>query len=299
MKTGRFFWGTFFVVIGLLLLLANTDYIRVDWSLSWKFWPLILVFWGLSKFTENRGAKAVFATLNGIILACIVFGFFTFQWFFGPTDDSEPARYTQHLSEPYDSSIERASFTFHGGAGRFVMQNTTENLADAQTESGFGQYELDKSTEDGTADVVLSMRDQRRFRFFGRIRNEADIQLNAKPAWEMRFEAGASKLDLDLSPYKTERVIIDAGASTIRIRLGDRADETNVRVKTGVSSVRIEVPSSAGCEVYDNSHIGSTDFDNLSKMSGNRWKSDNFDTAAKKIHVSIDAGVSSIRLRRY
>ncbi len=299
MKTGRIFWGTFFVVVGLLLLLSNTSSFQIDWSLSWKFWPLILVFWGLSKFTENRGIRAVFAGLNGVLIACIVFGFFSFQWFWGPEDESEPARYTQHFSEPYDNTIERARFSFHGGAGRFVMEDTTFNLADAETESGFGPYEMDQSVNDGIADVTLRMKDQRRFRFFGRMHNDANIRLNAKPTWEMEFNAGAAKLDLDLTPYKTEQVTIEAGASTILVRLGDRTNEANVHVKTGVSSVRIEVPSSAGCEVYDNAHIGSTNFDDLSKVGDRRWQSDNFENAAKKIYVTIDAGVSSVHVSRY
>ncbi len=299
MKIGRFFWGTFFVVVGLLFLLSNTSALQVDWSLSWKFWPLILVFWGLSKFTENRAVKAVFATLNGILFACMVYGFFSFQWFLGPEDSSEPARYSQHLSEPYDASVAHASFEFHGGAGRFSVGDTTANLVDAATEGSFGSYTLDKDENDGTTEVTLRMEDRRHFRFFGRLQNEAAIRLNANPAWEMRFNTGASKVNLDLTPYNVERLVIDAGVSTIRVRLGDRADEANVHVKTGVSSVRIDVPSAAGCEVYDNAHVGSTNFDDLSKTDDNRWRSDNFESAAKKIYITFDAGVSSVRVRRY
>ncbi len=299
MKTGRFFWGTFFVVIGVLVLLSNLDYVQIDWSLSWKFWPLILIFWGASKFTEIRGIKALFATLNGVLLACMVFGFFSFQWFTGPYDDNEPLRYTQTLSEPFDSTLDHATFHFSGGAGRFMMEKTTDNLVEARTESAFGQYELDQSQEDGSADVSLRMMDRRSYRFFGRMGNRANIQLNSEPAWEMRFNVGASKLDLDLSPYKAEQVTIDAGVSTIRVRLGDRANETNVRIKTGLSSVRIEVPSSVGCEVYDNAHIGRTEFDDFSRAGTARWQTDNFESAGKKIFIEVDAGVSSIRVKRY
>ena len=299
MKTGRFFWGTFFVVAGVLLLLSNLEYFNIDWSFTWKLWPLILVFWGLSKFTDHRGIRAVFAILNGLIVACMVFGFFSFQWFTGPFDDTVSTRYSQTLSEPYDSSIERATFTFSGGAGTFVMRTSTDNLIDAKTESGFGQYELDNSAENGTADVSLHMRDRRRFRFFGRMRNQADIQLNAKPTWDMRFNVGASKLDLDLTPYKTEQITMDAGATTIRLRLGDRSDETNLHVKTGVSSVRIEIPTSSACEIYDNAHVGTTHFEDFSNVGGDRWQTDNYDKASKKITISIDAGVSSVRVRRY
>jgi hypothetical protein len=299
MKTGRFFWGAFFVVIGLLLLFNNLGYLHIDWGYSWRLWPLILIFWGLSKFTENRAVKAAFASFNGIVLACMVFGFFSFQWVNASFDDSEPPQYSQHFSEPFDSAIDKADFSFNGGAGKFVMEETTKDLVEAQTESGLGRYELSNYDDDGTANVSLSMKDQRSFRFFGRLRNRAEIRLNDQPSWVMRFHTGAARLDLDLSPYKTDRVLIDAGLSSIHIKLGDRSEETTMRIKTGVSTVRIEVPTTAGCEIRDNSHVGDTDYDGFTKADDNTWHTDNFDGATKKIYIDVDTGVSSVRVLRY
>ena len=299
MKTGRFFWGAFFVVIGLLLLLNNLGYLQIDWGYSWRLWPLILIFWGLSKFTQNRPVRAGLASLNGIVLACIIFGFFSFQWVDSSLDDSLPRQYSQNLSEPFDSAIDNAEFTFSAGAGKFEMEGTTQDLIDAQTENGLGRYELEKYDDDGKTRVSLRMRDQRVFRFFGRLRNSAAVRLNDQPSWVMRFEVGASKLDLDLQPYKVEKVTIDGGLSTIHLKLGDRSDETDVRVKTGVSSVRIEIPSSSGCEIRDNAHIGSTHFEGFSKSDGDTWQTDNMDTASKKIFIDVDTGVSGVRITRY
>lgn len=299
MKTGRFFWGAFFVTIGVLLLLGNLRYLQIDWSYSWRMWPLILIFWGLSKFTDNRPVKATFASLNGVILACIVFGFFSFQWIDYSFDEKEPLKYSQHFSEPFDSSITDAEFHFSAGAGKFVVEETSQDLIEARTESGFGRYDLARSDDDGTTQVSLRMRDRRPFRFFGRLNNRAEIRLNDAPTWTMRFEAGASKLDLDLRPYKIERMTIDAGLSTIRLRLGDRTEESYVRVKTGVSTVRIEVPSAAGCEIRDNAHIGSIDYDGFTKEGDDTWQTDGFDNATKKIFIDVNTGVSSVRVIRY
>jgi hypothetical protein len=299
MRTGRFFWGAFFVVVGVLALSSNLDYLHLDLSYSWRLWPLILVFWGLSKFTQNWAVKGVFAGLNGLLFACIVVGFFSFQWINVSYDDDDVPRYSQHLSEPYDASIERATFNFSSGAGKFRVKSTTDSLIDAETESGLGRYDLDRYDDDGSTELTLRMRDSRSFRFFGKFRNRADIRLNDRPTWEMHFKAGASNLDLDLTPFKTRKVTIDAGVSTIRVKLGNRLDESDVRVKTGVSSVHLDVPATSGCEIRDDAHIGSTDFNGFEKMTGTRWQTDNFDSASKKIYIQIESGVSSIRVRRY
>jgi Cell wall-active antibiotics response LiaF, C-terminal/LiaI-LiaF-like transmembrane region len=298
MKSGHFFWGSFFVALGLILLLYSISFLHMDWGYAWKLWPLILVFWGLSKFTQQKALRATLAGLNGIIFACIVFSFFTFQWFDFTFDDEKQPQYSQHFSEPYDSSITKAAFSFEGGAGKFAIDETSGDLAEAQTESGYGEYEMEKYEEDGVTHVSLKMEDGRRFRLFHRFKNRAEIRLNSRPTWDVEFHSGASELNLDLTPYKVDKVIIDGGVSSIRIKLGDRSDETFVKVKAGVSSVKIEVPSESGCEIDDNAHLGNKHYEDFNKAGNHRWETDNFDTASKKVHIDVNTGVSTVEVIR-
>ncbi len=298
MKSGHFFWGSFFVAVGLLLLLNNLSFVHIELGYAWRLWPLILVFWGLSKFVQQKPIRATLAGLNGIIAACIVFSFFTFQWFDFSFDDEEPPQYSQHFSEPYDSTIDRATFAFEGGAGKFVMEETSNALAEAQTETGYGEYEMEKYEEDGVAHVSLRMEDRKKFRLFHRFKNRADIRLNSRPAWDVEFHSGASELNLDLTPYKIDRVTIDGGVSNIHLKLGDRSDETFVKVKAGVSTVRIEVPSNSGCEIEDNAQLGSKHYEGFAKVGDRQWQTDNYDEASKKIHIDVKTGVSTIKVIR-
>jgi hypothetical protein len=55
MNTSRFFWGTLWIVAGVLILLAKLDIMTLQVGSLWKFWPLVLVLWGIGLFT---GAKA-------------------------------------------------------------------------------------------------------------------------------------------------------------------------------------------------------------------------------------------------
>ncbi len=298
MKSGHFFWGSFFVAMGLLLLLNNLSFVHVDWGYAWRLWPLILVFWGLSKFVQQKAVRASLAGLNGLIVACIVFSFFTFQWFDFSFDDEKPAKYSQQFSEPYDSTITRATFAFEGGAGKFTIDETTDKLAEARTESNYGEYEMEKYEEDGIAHVNLKMEDRKKFRLFHELRNRAEIRLSGRPTWDIEFHSGASELDIDLTSYKIDRVIIDGGVSNIRLKLGDRSAETFVTVKAGVSSVRIEVPSESGCEIEDNVHLGGKQYDEFTKVGNRHWETDNFDDATKKVHIDVSTGVSTVKVIR-
>jgi hypothetical protein len=179
------------------------------------------------------------------------------------------------------------------------METTSNDLVEAHTDNNLGQFVIDKSQDDETANVTLRMSDRKVFRGFRGLRNHADIRLNTLPTWDMRFGVGACKLLLDLTPYKTEKIDVDAGVSMIRIKLGDRSEKTQVRVKTGVSSVRIDVPSSVGCEIRDNAHVGSTSYDGFSETGDGYWRSENFASASKKIYIDVQTGVTSVRIERY
>jgi hypothetical protein len=298
MKSGHFFWGSFFVAIGLLLLLNNLSFVHIDWGYAWRLWPLILVFWGASRLTQQKTVRAALSGLNGVVFACIIFSFFTFQWFDYTFDDKETPRYSQHFSEPYDSSIANATFSFEGGAGRFVIDETTDALAEAQTESGYGDYEMEKYEEDGVAHVNLRMEERRRFRLFHKSRNRAEIRLNSHPIWDIEFHSGASEVNLDLTPFKVDRIIIDGGVSSIRLRVGNRSEETVVKVKAGVSKVVIEVPMESGCEIEDNAHLGSKHYEDFTKVGGHLWQTDNYDTATKKVRIDVNTGVSTVKVIR-
>jgi hypothetical protein len=75
------------------------------------------------------------------------------------------------------------------------------------------------------------------------------IRLSQDPEWDVDFNLGAAKLDADLASLRTPWVAIDAGASTVDVRVGCQRPESPVEVQAGLSSITPEVPRSAGCEV--------------------------------------------------
>ena len=45
-------WGLILIVVGVVFLLQNVFNIEV-WDYAWKFWPLILILWGLQKLLDG------------------------------------------------------------------------------------------------------------------------------------------------------------------------------------------------------------------------------------------------------
>lgn len=299
MKAGKLFWGMLFIVLGALFLLSNLGLMNVDWSFVARLWPLILVFWGVAALVGGQSPRwyaIVFVIIICLILAAIVEAF---NWFEREDYTFESPRYAEHFTEPYESGVDRASLVFEAGAGHFLIEGTTDQLIDASTITDFGKYSLERVSGMHSEQLWLRLKKARWNWNFGRSRNRADVRLNPNPTWDMKFKVGAASVDFDLSPYETEDIRLDGGAASIQLRLGERAAETKLRLKAGVSSISIEVPSSSGCEISVEAPLSSKHFSDFEKVSSGTYRTANFDTATHRIYIDVEAGISSLRVSRY
>ena len=130
-------------------------------------------------------------------------------------------------------------------------------------------------------------------------RNNVEMALNEKPEWDLNFDVGAASLDLDLTPYIISKVDIDMGAAALNIKLGDKSDLTRVKIKAGASDIDILIPDSVGCEINSDVSLSSKYYQGFEKVKKDIYRTDNFDSAKKRIYIEIDCGVSSVDVRKY
>ena len=298
MRTGRIFWGVFFLCVGIVLLLARFDVLHLHFFSLWRYWPIFLVLWGVAILVGNRTAKWVIAVLAAITLAIILAGAISLPWVDNGSDEGVFVS-ERDYAEPYDASMGRASLIFNSGAGTFSIKDTTNELIAGSFHTSMGEYQFDHERIDDVEQVRVSLEGKKPVWRFGRWHNRAEVRLNPSPIWDMRFEVGAAKFDLDASPFKVGSLRVNSGASDVRVKLGSLADETHLAIHCGASSIRIQVPDSAGCEVKIDAPLSSKSLHGFEKMGNGRYRTENFDGAAKRISIDIGAGVSSIRVNRY
>ena len=296
------FWGIFFLVIGGLFLLSNLGIFDVNWDTIWRLWPLILIFWGLTIVVGRQRPPAWAVVLMILLIVFMVIAAFTSAWFnrdFDMSWNGSRELNTQTFEEPYAPTTEHATFRLQSGAGKFYIRDTTNQLIRATTEVSFGKYALSREQSDNIAYVTLDFEGRSRHINFGGMRNRAEVQLNVKPTWDITVEVGAATVNFDLSPYKVDQLRVSAGASSMKFRLGDRSEETRVKIETGASSTTIEVPQSVGCELRLATTLSGKKVSGFEKVSSNRYQTPDFDSAKKKIYIDVQAGVSQIRVSRY
>ena len=221
--------------------------------------------------------------------------------------DNENLRSGTFMEEMPTPAPATASFVLEGGAATFRMGETTAKLIDARTKTLNGySMSIDgaKSSQpnirltpakDGEH-VNLNLTDLNNMEGFG----EVAVQLNPAPLWDMQMDFGAGNADFDLSRYAVKSLKIEAGAANLTLRLGDRAEQSDVRVSSGMAAVTINVPKGAGVKITTDGGLNSTSIDSdFDKTGSNTYLSPNYGTAAKKITIRYDGGLSSLTVARY
>jgi hypothetical protein len=56
--SGSIFWGLVFVVFGVLVLARNLGYPIPLWTVFSRYWPVLLIVWGLFKLVDSFGSGA-------------------------------------------------------------------------------------------------------------------------------------------------------------------------------------------------------------------------------------------------
>jgi hypothetical protein len=299
MKLSRLFWGVLFLIFGGLVLFSNLGLLHVNWVTIWRLWPFLLIVWGLSLIVGKERPKWYVVLLMAVLMLFMITAVFVSDWFDRDYDYVFRKANHQTFVEPYSAGIERASFALSSGAGKFSLRDTTAQLFEASTDVTVGSYTLEKDRSGDTESLTLSYKGRSRHWNFGGYRNRAEVRLNSNPVWDIDLNAGASSVDFDLSPYKIERLEIKAGASSLKVRLGDRSDEAHLRIQAGVSSIDVEVPENVGCEVRTHGGLSSKRISGFKSVGRGTYQTSDFDAAKKRIYLEIDAGVSSIRVSRY
>ncbi len=301
MRVSRLFAGVLIVLLGIALFLSNFDILRLDWHFVFRLWPVLLVLAGISVLVPNPKWRAALYTLTLVLVIGWIVSAASVGWgslsnlFHGDGGNIQSQEFTQDLGK----DVRHAVLSIKGGAGSFTINDTASGLFAASTQSNIGRYSFDSDKEGTTQSMELAFQGRDNELHFGGSRNTVDMSLNTKPDWELNADVGASSVNFDLTPYVIRRATIKAGASSITVRLGDRSDSTRLRLETGVSSLTVYVPMTAGCRIRDNAELSSKSFPDFTKTDDGYYRSENYDSAKKKIFIDVDAGVSSVKVRRY
>lgn len=297
MKSALFFWGTFLIFTGVLLLLNNFNLLTADFSELVGWWPLLLVIWGAVLLKIPELAKNILMALAGVLSAMIIITFISggisfVDSFKGNKDFENETTSNCNRSEAVPAKgIKDAKLNFSGGAGKFVVGSTDEYLY--KINSGSALCDIDIDNPDDTT-IVLN---------YSFVDNDgggrySKIEVYDMLDWDIDISAGASSLILNLNELKVKSLSIDAGASNATIKLSADFPITKVKINCGAATLEIEIPNDAACSVQGDMTLSKTNFAGLSMNSSGVFISDNYYQNVNKIDFYIDGTLSNISIIR-
>jgi len=221
MKAGRVFWGTLFLVLGILILLHNFVDLTLPWEVIWKFWPFVLILIGLSALTKGREYRWLFNAGTALVAGFVLFASVQNGCSRVRNVFENGTYFTDRMNVMYDTTIQEANLVIEGGGGSYRIEDTTGHLVEARTKTSFGNYFFNEMRDSGKAFVELKLRDNKIKFHGGNIKNAVRLAMNTAPIWSLDVNVGAAAVDLDLTPYKVKEINVDAGAASIEMRLGN------------------------------------------------------------------------------
>lgn len=302
MKTDKIFWGIFLVFIGGIFLLENFNIIDFSWSYIWRFWPVILILIGVNLLFKNSNSKL--AILLTAVITIITLGFLAFKGLqvnhFDKREKDNTAVVAQTYSEDFDQKYKTATLNIKGGASKFLINDFSAKLFEADLSENKFKYYLKKIDADST--VVLNFNGKGKnlnYSFGDDDFNDINMKLSAQPVWNINLAMGAGEVDFDLTKFKTKDIKLEGGAASFRVKIGDLYNNISLSAETGLAEIKIEVPETSGCRIKASAGLSSKDFKGFKKLKDGSYETSNYNTSANKVNISLKGGLSDFNVDRY
>lgn len=314
MKSDRVFWGLILILFGILFTLKNMGFIDFQFSSIWKWWPLLLVYWGFSALLKDKSGRSspylygVQIIILGILVYVIVRTTPTqtagrrFQYEYKDDKQSMDAERTYQFDVPMEQDIKTALLDLTFGAGELKLRGgNSDQLIGADATTNLGNYSFENTMAKGDATIKLGYTSKQLEYHQGIFSNALAIELHPTVAWNIMLETGASKADLDFSAVKVKNIDIKGGVSRLKLKLGQPAGQMNVAVETGASSITILIPADARCELMMEDGLSSKTIKGLDQIEIGKYRSSNFDAEADagSIFIRLESGLSKIDVKTY
>lgn len=325
MRHNRIVPGAILITLGVIFLLRSFGYIHIHWINIIHLWPIFLLIAGINLiFAHNRSVWATFLKLTVVVVGVclLLFGNFENRFSMWPgyyhfhrstgnnydDDDFDDSDNSDHIvkiegsstfTEPFHADARIGKLNISGGGASYILTDTTNQLFEATTKEYGSHYEYDHHNEDSTYVFDFNMKNNVRFHWSKGKTNEAIFKLNTVPVWDMDIEAGAAKMNFDLSKFKIRNVDVSGGAASFQLKMGQPLANTNLSVSTGAAEVKISVPKNAACKIETDSGLSSNNFEGFNKLDDDTYETPGFAGAKNKLYIKLDGGVSDFKVIRY
>jgi len=285
MKNRNIEFGVFILTVGIILLLANIGII--NWSIMgalFDLWPAIFIVIGVNIIFRNNSIVRIITWL--IFMAAIV----SYGYFFNGSSIMHGGQAAKNITIEKASETEQGELKLKLGGIKLNVDSTDTSLLD----SAISNPDIKHKVEYSSGKKMASVQFERENLFImggSRSLNDCRFSLNDSILWDIDVDAGAVSGTIDLTNLLVKDLDVDMGAGSIKLVLGNKNKNTNVKIDAGASSFDVVLPKDAGVRIKLDGALNNTNLKNLGwNKQGNYYTSPNYNAAERKIDMDVGMG---------
>jgi hypothetical protein len=307
------YWGLFLIAIGVLFGLKNFGYIEFHWSNVFRLWPFLLIFWGVSLLPIKQNIKIALTLLTLISFFLTLIYLPASSWtrnirfnhnniqIYDDDYDNEDSIYNDnsnfHFTQNLEQNLTAGKIKMDFGAGEFTLRESSSDLFEFNAHQINGQYSANTEIENHIAYVKIKQK-KVHLKSGDNIDIDARLKINPNLLWDIKLDAGAADINMDLKDFMVRQLEIDAGATDIFVEVGNKTDTVNLTLHAGVSNIEIIIPNDMAGEIHTSMVLASRDFIGFDKIEKGRYRTPDFENNPKKVFINIEAAMAAITVRR-
>jgi hypothetical protein len=265
MRRGNLFWGFVLILAGLIFLLSTTGALKgVDpWNL---FWPLFLIVIGVWILFGNIFGRRYITSQQAVI--------------------------------PLEGAASAWVKISHG-AGRLTLDS---RAGPGELASGTFGGGLAYKTERTGSELAVKMRlPDQVFPFWGWGWSgglDWSFGLNKDIPLKLDINTGAGEANFDLTDLRVTEFKLHTGATSTKLTVPANAGYTRGAVEMGAAALSIHIPNGVAARIRHRGGLSSISVDRSRfPRMGDAYQSADYETAANKVEIDIQAGVGSVDVR--
>lgn len=291
------------VGLGLLLLYSSLQSNWGPWQAIGRYWPLLLIGWGLGKLWDYQRSRRTGETVLpgritggelGMALALVLLIVLAFAH----RPVREPTgnyRFTQTVAaqgaKTVRAEIELGSGNLHlsGGAAELLQADCSYSQA-----SGKPEVNYNVTGSDGELDV--RQMSSRNVHFGGSGSNDWNLRFGDQIPLDLEVKMGAGTGRLQLSGLPITHLRVEGGAGTLYVDLsGDWKRSFDGRISGGVGTVTVRLPTSVGVRVHATGGLGAVSAPGFER-DGDAYVNNAYGKSPVTLTLDIEGGVGTINL---
>ncbi len=333
-KRTDYMLAVFLIFLGGVLLLNTTGMIDWNiWTVLWRFWPLLIVFAGLSLIFEDNKILSIFVAFLAIVLLSLAFLWSSTlidspRWFERVVQEEADVKGSLVVSGDEYVNVEKKEIDVNMAVGKLEISNEgLENhlKMDSLYFNTWGEPEVKTKLDSETLKISLELGKKEPTLFWGssntpnyfltlgtdEIATDLDLEIGAGQGKvslrrynlnDVSLKIGAGDLQSKIADTKINKLNLDVGAGNLVLELsGDIEVIEVINAKVGVGKLTLELPQGAEYKIEGEVGIGSINTPQ-GKISGfgnetKEIKSEGYDSAQKKFTIIAEVGIGELVIK--